>query len=307
MFVQAIQSSRLILLLSLLSIAMATPDVVLVTGASRGIGAAIVRRLAQEPKRFRIYAGVRTIPAENPTTFKYIELDVCKGESVKGAIDNILEAEGKIDYVVNNAGIMKYGAHEGTTVEEAQEIFDVNYFGPLRVTHAVLPSMREKKKGHIIQIGSRSGFRPLPSISVYADSKAALLSMSQIMAATLAPWNIRVSVIEPGPVLTDLDSSSAYGSQLPPDRDVYYKIFKAADLLAPEPGVALGPGAQEVEEIAHTVMEVINDPEPSLRYQTTPAIQQQASARAVDRTGNKDVEELKNILFSAKEKSADEL
>lgn len=276
-------------------------EVVLVTGASRGIGASIANTLAQVPDRYKVYAGVRArsnraqlITAEN---LQPIVLDVTDDQSVAKAVKYILEQEGHIDVLVNNAGIMMYGSHENVTMKEAGKVFDVNYFGMLRVTQAVLEPMREQKKGRIIQIGSRSGFRPLPSLSVYGDSKAALLSASQIMAATLTPWNIKVSVVEPGPVLTELDANSPYGSRLKQDHDPFHAIFKRVDLLAPEPGAALGSDAQQTEEIAMVVQDVIETPEPALRYQTTEKIQDQAARRAVDPSGNKDVEELRSILF----------
>lgn len=276
-------------------------EVVLVTGASRGIGASIANNLAQWPERYKVYAGVRAtsnsaqlITSDN---LQAIVLDVTDDRSVAKAVKYILEQEGHLDVLVNNAGIMMYGSHENLTIKEAKKIFDVNYFGMLRVTQEVLEPMREQKKGRIIQIGSRSGFRPLPSLSVYGDSKAALLSASQIMAVTLTPWDIKISVVEPGPVLTELDANSPYGSRLKQAHDPFHAIFKRVDLLAPEPGAALGSGAQQAEEIAMVVQHVIETPEPHLRYQTTDKIQGQAAQRAVDPSGNKDVEELRSILF----------
>lgn len=274
--------------------------VVLVTGAARGIGASIANRLAQNG--YTVYAGVRETSNQSSLAISSklipIHLDVTLEESVVAAVRKILEKEGHIDVLVNNAGIMIYGSHENVTIEEAKQVFEVNYFGPLRVSQAVLESMRKAKSGRIVQIGSRSGFRPLPSLAVYADSKAALLSASEVMAVTLKPWNIKVSVVEPGPVLTELDAASPYGSRLERSKDPFWDIFKKADLLAPEPGSALGPGAQEPHEIAETVQRVIETPEPALRYQTTQAIERQASQRAVDPTGNKDVSELVRILFN---------
>ena len=273
-------------------------EVVLVTGASRGIGAAIINRLATQG--YKVYAGVRENSLKAHLTSECIQLvtlDVTNDQSVAAAVAGILEKEGHIDILVNNAGIMMYGSHENTAIDEAKNVFEVNYFGPLRMAHAVLPSMRAKKKGRIIQIGSRSGFRPLPSLSVYADSKAALLSASQIMAATLTPWNIKVSVIEPGPVNTDLDSISPYGSQLNKDDDPYRDIFGRVDLLAPALGQALGSGAQHPDEIAEIVQMVIETIEPALRYQTTENIQNQAAQRAVDPSGNTDVAEIRRILY----------
>ena len=271
-------------------------QVVLVTGASRGIGASIANRLANNG--YVVYAGVRDNSTRNnlQASVRPIVLDVTDDSSVNKAVQKITDEEGHVDVLINNAGVMSYGSHENIRIDEAKWLFDVNYFGVLRVTQAVLEGMRERKNGQIIQIGSRSGFRPLPALSVYADSKAALLSASKVMAANLKPWNIKVSVVEPGPVLTELDANSPYGTRLEKDHDPYYEIFGAADLLPPPPGAALGPGAQEPEEIAEIVQRVIETPSPSLRYQTTDSIRNQAAKRAVDPTGDSDVEELVQIL-----------
>ena len=245
--------------------------VVLVTGASRGIGASIANHLAKNG--YLVFAGVRkTSTRKNLSisqTLQPILLDVTDEESIRNAVHHILKQEGQIDVLVNNAGVMLYGSSENVTIEEAKRVFDVNYFGTLRVTQAVLESMRNRKSGQIIQIGSRAGFRPLPSIAVYSDSKAALWAASQSMAATLKPWNIKISVVEPGPVLTDLDANSPYGTRLKRGEDPFWNIFKRVDLLAPEPGKALGAGAQQPQEIAELVQKVIEAPEPLFRYQTT--------------------------------------
>ena len=274
-------------------------QVILVTGASRGIGAVIATQLATNDSNI-VYAGIRkdTKLEFTPTAnLKPLLLDVTNETSVTAAVATILQEQGQIDGLINNAGVMAYGAHENMSLPEAQRIFDVNYFGVLRVTQAVLPSMREKMAGRILNIGSRSGFRPLPSLAVYADSKAAVLHSSQTLAATLTPWNIKVSVIEPGPVLTELDSISPYGTSLAEALDPYRAIFKQANLLAPEPGQALGPNAQASEEIALLVQQILMDPNPKLRYQTTRAIEAQAAQRAVDPTGNQDVAEIRSILY----------
>ncbi len=163
----------------------------------------------------------------------------------------------------------------------------------MRVIQAALPFMREQKKGKIIQISSRSGFRPLPSISIYAASKFALEGISETMAATLKPWNIDVSLIEPGPVKTDLDFVSPYGSHLPKDQDPYSNLFEMAGLLDP-----VSPIAQETEEIAQLVKMVIETDRPNLRYQTTDAIKKQARERFCDETGNTSITEWIKVLYT---------
>lgn len=274
-------------------------QVVLVTGASRGIGLSIAHFLAFEG--YTVYAGVRDLSSFNQNDYSHlietghlhvIPLDVTDQKSVELAIETIIKREERIDVLVNNAGIMVYGSIENVTIEEAQKIFDVNFFGIMRVTQSVLPIMRMQKEGKIIQISSRSGFRPLPSISIYAASKFALEGLSETMAATLKPWNISVSLIEPGPVNTDLDFLSPYGSRLPRQQDPYYAIFEQAGLLDP-----MSPDVQQPVEIAQLVKEIIETSEPLFRYQTTETIKKQAAKRLFDITSLTSIEEWHQLLF----------
>lgn len=272
-------------------------QVVLITGASRGIGYATAELLAKDG--YTIYAGVRETSSLDLVTkhtslknFHILPLDVTDQQSVDLAIKKIITSEGRLDVLVNNAGIMVYGTIENVTIEEAQKIFNVNFFGVMRITQAVLPIMRAQKKGRIIQISSRSGFRPLPSISVYAASKYALEGVSETMAATLKPWNIDISLVEPGPVSTDLDYLSPYGTRFTPSEDPYYPILEGAGLLDSD-----SPIAQTPQEIALLIKQIIEEEKPHFRYQTTENIKKQAALRFVDITGNSSVEEWQKVLF----------
>jgi NADP-dependent 3-hydroxy acid dehydrogenase YdfG len=291
----------LILLLFLISsISLEASQVVLITGASRGIGFAIADLLAAEG--YTVYAGVRATSTLDlisrshkryPNRFHVVELDVVEQTTIDKAIEKIMAKEGRIDVLVNNAGIMIYGSLENHTIEEAQNLFDVNLFGVMRVTQAVLPIMRGQKSGRIIQISSRSAFRPLPSISVYTASKFALEGLSEAMAAVLKPWNIHVSLIEPGPVNTQMDFEAPYGTRLPRDKDPFHALFTQAGLL--DPG---SPIVQQPEEIAIIVKEAIEAKHPLFRYQTTSLIRHQAAMRLVDITGNASLREWDEILYS---------
>lgn len=282
------------------SASLHSSPVVVVTGATRGIGFAIAKQLCSHG--YTVYAGKRitsTLKFLAPLEQQYpdhlfpIEIDVTNQASIDKAIKTIFEKEGRLDILINNAGIEIYGSVENITIDEAQMMFDVNYYGPMRMCQAVLPIMRSQMSGRIIQIGSRSGFRPLPSISVYAATKFALEGLSETMAATLKSWNIIVSLIEPGPVRTDLDFLAAYGTHLPKERDPYAPIFERAGLLDP-----YSPIAQEPEEIAYIVQDVIEAKYPLFRYQTTDAIKDQAALRWVDITGVSHVEEWNSVLYN---------
>lgn len=277
---------------------LSASQVVLVTGASRGIGFAIAKRLCKAG--YTVYAGKRTtstlqhlepLALEYPENLFMVTLDVTDSACINEAVATVMQKEGRIDILINNAGVEVYGSAENVTIEEAQKMFDVNYFGPMRMCQAVLPIMRAQMSGRVIQIGSRSGFRPLPSLSVYAASKFALEGLSETMAATLKSWNITVSLIEPGPVRTELDFLASYGSALPKELDPYAAIFDKAGILDP-----YSPIAQEPEEIACIVQDVIESKCPLFRYQTTDAIKDLAALHWVDITGVSHVNEWDPIL-----------
>lgn len=286
-------------LIFLWSVALNAAPVVVVTGSSRGIGFQIVKRLAHDG--YIVYAGKRTtstmqhlkpLAEQYPKNLHIIDIDVTIQKEIDEAIRHIYEKEGKIDILINNAGIEYWGSIENISINEAKELFEVNYFGPTRMCQAVLPIMRKQMSGRIIQIGSRGGFRPVPSLSVYSATKFALEGISETMATTLKPWNIFVSLIEPGPVKTELDFLAPYGSHLPKKEDPYAAIFEHVGLLDPN-----SPIAQEPEEIACIVQDAIESRCPLFRYQTTDAIRRQAGLRMVDITGLSNVEEWNKILY----------
>ncbi len=275
-------------------------QVVVITGASRGIGFAIAERLCSSG--YIVYAGKRStstmqhlgpLSEQFPETLHVVDIDVTKQDEIDAAVALIMQNEGRIDILVNNAGVEYWGSIENISIDEAQRLFDVNYFGPTRMCQAILPIMRKQMEGRIIQIGSRGGFRPVPSLSVYSATKFALEGISETMATTLRPWNILVSLIEPGPVKTALDFEAPYGSNLAKDEDPYAEIFDRVGLLDPN-----SPIAQEPEEIACIVQDAIEARCPLFRYQTTDMIRRQAGFRMVDITGLSGVHEWDKILYS---------
>lgn len=287
-----------ILLVTCFSTLSAGPVVVL-TGASRGIGFCIAERLCASG--YTVYAGKRTtstmkflapLQEKYPRNLHVVDIDVTVQAQIDAAIKTICEQEGRIDILINNAGIEYWGSIENISIDEAQELFNVNYFGPTRMCQAVLPIMRKQMSGRIIQIGSRGGFRPVPSLSVYSATKFALEGISETMAVTLKPWNIFVSLIEPGPVKTDLDFLAPYGSNLPKNEDPYAEMFERVGLLDPN-----SPIAQDPQEIACIVQDAIEARCPLFRYQTTDNIRRQAGFRMVDITGLSHLAEWNKVLF----------
>ena len=171
--------------------------VVLVTGASSGIGKAIAACLAG--KGYIVYGESGPV--------KMLQMDVCSEESVKAAVEKVLELEGELGIVINNAGTGIAGSVEDTSSEEAMQQFDANFFGMHRVIRQVLPSMRKYGRGLIINISSVGAIFPIPFQSMYVASKAAVEGMSGSLRNELRPYGIKVAVVEPGDTKTGFTGS----------------------------------------------------------------------------------------------------
>jgi len=189
---------------------------VLITGSSNGFGYLTTLTLAR--KGYKVWASMRNTEGKNAPkkqellaiaskenlAIEVVELDVTNDESVKKALDQVIAKDGKIDTLVNNAGVMYVGISEAYTLEQAQEQFEVNFFGVLRTTKAVLPHMRAAKNGLIINVSSLAGRLAFPYFGIYCASKHALEAYSQSLSYELAPFGIEVSINEPGPFGTGL-------------------------------------------------------------------------------------------------------
>ncbi|BBE42419.1 Short-chain dehydrogenase [Conexivisphaera calida] len=173
---------------------------VLITGASSGIGGATTSLLARSG--FTVFGGSRRPPRDGASEFEWIHLDVTSDESVRSCVSTVLERAGRIDFLVNNAGTAIVGAIEETPIEDAEALFETNFFGMARMVNAVLPSMRRRRSGLIVNVGSMSARVPLPFHGYMSASKAAVSSYSDALRLELRPLGIRVTVVEPGMVAT---------------------------------------------------------------------------------------------------------
>jgi short-subunit dehydrogenase len=178
--------------------------VVLVTGSSSGIGQSAVEEFAKHPQ-YKVWATMRNIeksPFSNIPNVAVTSLDVTSDESVNFAVNEIIAEDGKIDVLINNAGFGLAGCLETVHIEEAKELFEVNLWGVMRVTQKVLPFMRNRRMGQIINLSSTSGLRGIPCFEIYTSSKFALEGMMDSLRYTLAPFNISVTNVNAGPVRT---------------------------------------------------------------------------------------------------------
>ncbi len=183
-----------------------------ITGAGRGFGLQIAR--AAVGGGDAVVAAARRpedLPADLTQSERVlgVALDVTRGEDITRAVDTAVEHFGGIDVLVNNAGRGLLGAVEEISDAEVRSLFDLNVFGLINVTRAVLPVMRAAGHGKIVNIGSRSGFEGEPGVGMYSASKFAVAGISEALAAEMAPFGIQSMVVEPGVFRTDfLDASS---------------------------------------------------------------------------------------------------
>lgn len=184
--------------------------VALVTGGSSGIGAETAAALNKAG--FTVYAAARRtahMAALNASGIKTISLDVTDDASVTAAVAHIIDAEGRIDVLINNAGYGSYGALEDTPLPEAQAQFDVNVFGLARLTQLVLPHMRAQGHGTIINVSSMGGRLATPLGCWYHASKYAVEGLSDALRLEAEPLGIHVVLIEPGSIQTDWGAIAA--------------------------------------------------------------------------------------------------
>ena len=175
---------------------MAANTVALVTGVSSGIGRETARLLAEHGAR--TFGTVRDLRRANPIAgVELIAMDVNHDTSVTEAVSSVLGKAGKIDILINNAGYSLAGGVEETSVEEARQLFETNFFGVLRVTQAVLPSMRQNSYGRIVNISSMLGLLPGPYHGIYAASKHALEGYTTTLDHEVRAFGIRAVLVEP--------------------------------------------------------------------------------------------------------------
>ena len=230
---------------------------VLVTGASSGIGQAIATTLAE--KGMTVFGTSRHPVGGRVTTFPLLALDVRSDDSVRACVGEMLERVGGIDVLVNNAGYALTGAAEETSIEEAKEQFDTNFFGVVRATNAVLPAMRQAAAGKIITLGSLVGLLGIPFAPFYSATKFAIEGYSEALWHELRPFGISVSILEPSWVRTALADAGRVSARSLTAYEVWKK--RAADSIRRAVDEGLHP-----HRVTDRVLEVIGDPSPRLRY-----------------------------------------
>jgi NAD(P)-dependent dehydrogenase (short-subunit alcohol dehydrogenase family) len=231
--------------------------VALVTGVSSGIGRSIAVELAQAG--FRVFGTVRSAGTELPAGIEPVVLDVRDDASVAAAVSGVRARAGRIDALVNNAGASVIGAIEETDIAQAQALFDVNFFGAVRVTQAVLPIMREQRAGRIAFISSIVGHLPAPFMGFYAASKHAVEGYAESLDHEVRGLGIRTILIEPGFMKTKIDQNAQRAAHQIGDYGAVRERVSVGINSAVEHG-------DDPAVVAGAVRRALTAPRPRLRY-----------------------------------------
>jgi NAD(P)-dependent dehydrogenase (short-subunit alcohol dehydrogenase family) len=236
------------------------PDqrVVLITGASSGVGQATARRLSQAG--YRVFGTSRNPgTAEAMPAVEMLTLDVRADDSVRTCVDAVVARAGRLDVLINNAGYELAGALEELSLDEIRAQFETNFFGVVRMVGAVLPLMRQQKHGHIINASSLAGLVTIPFMGIYAASKFALEGYTEALRHEVKPFNIHVSLTEPGFVNTPI----ARHRQHPARRLAEYDAWRerALNAIRAHEQRGLGPDA-----VAERLLQIVSAKTPRLRY-----------------------------------------
>lgn len=234
-----------------------------ITGASRGIGAEIAKAVLAAGDQLIATARRKTDLHEfesNPNVLT-LSLDITDEAQVQAAVAAALERFGQIDVLVNNAGFGLLGGIEETSAQEVERVYRTNVFGLLNMTRAVLPSMRQRRRGHIINLSSIGGYRSTPGWGVYSSTKFAVEGITEALHDELAPLGIHATVVEPGYFRTNfLDGSSLQRTalEIPDYAETVGKVRQiASELSYQQPG--------DPTKLAQAMLQLANADTPPLR------------------------------------------
>ena len=271
--------------------------VVVVTGCSSGFGLGTARELARRGDT--VFATMRDLGKRGElddaldaagVTAEVVALDVTEPTSIERAIAEVLERAGRIDVLVNNAGIASGGAVEEQPIEEIESVFATNVFGPLRVTRAVLPAMRAQQGGHIVNVTSLAAFVAPPFLGAYAASKHATDAFGEALAGEVKPFGISVTNVAPAayntPMVGGVDAAAAAVDEASP----YAPAFRT--LLSRHRASMLGSGPSD--EVAVAIADAIHADPPPARV-VVPA----AQSFIVEARGPMAPEQLRELLASS--------
>lgn len=232
--------------------------VVLITGGSSGIGKSIGEFLHK--KGYIVYGTSRNPEKILNSIFPLVALDVRNAESIRVAIAKIMEISGRLDVVINNAGVGITGPLEEIPMEEIKNNFETNFFGPIEVMKAALPQMRAQKSGLIINITSIAGYMGLPYRSVYSASKGALELITEALRMEVKPFGIHITNVAPGDFATNIASGRYHAPVV--SGSAYEKVY-GATLATMNDHVDAGSNPNEMAEAVYKIMQ---EKHPNVHY-----------------------------------------
>ncbi|SEO00935.1 Short-chain dehydrogenase [Flavobacterium sp. CF108] len=232
--------------------------VVLITGGSSGIGKSIGEFL--HAKGFVVYGTSRNPEKVLNSVFPLVALDVRNADSIKTAVAKIIESSGRLDIVINNAGVGITGPLEEIPMEEIKNNFETNFFGPIEVMKAVLPQMREQKSGLIINITSIAAYMGLPYRSVYSASKGALELITEALRMEVKQFGVEITNVAPGDFATNIASGRYHAPVL--KGSAYEKVY-GDTLSTMNEHVDAGSNPNEMAE---AIFKIIQKDKPKIHY-----------------------------------------
>ncbi|TNJ46637.1 SDR family oxidoreductase [Tamlana fucoidanivorans] len=232
--------------------------VILITGGSSGIGKSIGEFLKE--KGFVVYGTSRNPEKYKDSKFPILALDVANNTTIKKTVSTIVENEGRLDVLVNNAGAGITGPIEEIPEEEIKKNFETNLFGPINVIKAVLPQMRQQKDGLIINITSIAGYMGLPYRGIYSASKGALELVTEAFRMEIKDFNIKMTNVAPGDFATNI-AAGRYHAPLH-ENSPYKKPYGATLNLM---NTHVDAGSNPIM-MAEAVYKIINTPNPKVHY-----------------------------------------
>jgi len=232
--------------------------VVLITGGSSGIGKSVGEFLTSNG--FNVYGTSRNPSKIENHPFKLVALDVRKVETINNAISEVINNEGRIDVLINNAGMGITGPIEETPTEEMRNVFETNFFGAIEVMKAVLPQMRKQNSGLIINVTSIAGYMGLPFRGIYSATKGALEIVTEAIRMEVKSFGIEVTNVAPGDFATNIASGRYH---TPVFEDSPYKETYQSNLDLMDAHVDSGSNPIEMAE---AIYKIINTKKPKIHY-----------------------------------------
>lgn len=232
--------------------------VVFITGASSGIGRSIGEYLSK--KGYSVFGTSRTPENIKNLSFPLLRLDVNDTQSIRTAISELIAKTGRIDILINNAGVGITGPIEETPETEIKNAFETNLFGPIQVIKEVLPQMRKQGEGQIINITSIAGYMGLPYRGIYSATKAALEITMEAMRMEILPFGIKMTNVAPGDFATNIASGRYHAPVIKgsPYEKTYEKTLQLMNEHVDE--------GEDPIKMAKAIYKIINTPDPKIHY-----------------------------------------